>query len=103
MFSLLINTKKTTLIFPNSQKLWAFFSMAEISEFRIDSSKHAFTGKLQVSDIAVAKQRLGANELIEGNSIFRNSKMQSALNFSQLFLAAFNCLFAAFLFAIHNK
>ena len=102
MCSLLINSKKTTLIFPNSQKLWAFFSMAEISEFRIDSSKHAFTGKLQESDIAVAKQRLGANELIEVNSVFKNSKKWAALNFS-LFLTAFNSLFGAFLFTIHHK
>jgi hypothetical protein len=65
MLSLLINARprKTTLVFPNSQKLWAFFAMAEVSEFRIESSKHAFTGKLQRNDIELAKQRLGASEL----------------------------------------
>ena len=65
MLSLLINAKprKTTLVFPNSQKLWTFFAMAEVSEFRIESSKRVFTGKLQRNDIELAKQRLGANEL----------------------------------------
>lgn len=65
MLSLLINAKpkKITLVFPNSQRLWTFFAMAEISQFRIDSSKHAFTGRLQRNDIELAKQRLGACEL----------------------------------------
>jgi hypothetical protein len=65
MLSLFINAKprKTTLVFPNSQKLWTFFAMAEISQFRIESSKHAFTGRLQRNDIELAKQRLGASEL----------------------------------------
>lgn len=65
MLSLLIGAKprKTTLVFPNSQKLWTFFAMAEVSEFRIESSKYAFTGKLQRTDIELAKQRLGASEI----------------------------------------
>jgi hypothetical protein len=65
MLTLLINAKprKTTLIFPNSQKLWTFFAMAEVKEFRIESSKHVFTGKLMRDDIELAKQKLGANEL----------------------------------------
>ncbi len=65
MLSLLINARprKTTLVFPNSQLLWTFFAMAEVSEFRIESSKHAFIGKLQRNDIELAKKRLGANEL----------------------------------------
>jgi len=103
MFCFLNNTKKTTLIFPNSQQLWAFFSIAELSEFRIDSSKHAFTGKLQTNDIEIAKQRLGANEPGEGNSVSNSNKRQSALNVSQLITATYNSLIAAFVFAIIHK
>jgi hypothetical protein len=103
MFSFLNNTKKTTLIFPNSQMLWAFFSIAELSEFRIDSSKYAFTGKLQTNDIEIAKQTLGANEPGEVNSGFKNDKSQSVLNFSRLISATCNSLIAAFVFAILHK
>jgi hypothetical protein len=65
MLSLLMNTmtKRITLIFPSSQKLWIFFSLAEVKEFRIESSKHVFTGKLQREDIELAKQKLGACEV----------------------------------------
>ena len=65
MFSLLINIKsrRTTLIFPNDHKLWTFFAMIEAPEFRMDSSKFLFTGKLQEKDIELAKQKLGASEL----------------------------------------
>lgn len=64
MLSLLINAKpkKTILIFPNAQKLWSFFAYAEVNEFRIESSKRLFVGKLRRSDIEIAK-KLGANEL----------------------------------------
>ena len=99
MFCLLNNTKKTTLIFPNSQLLWAFFSIAELSEFRIDSSKYAFTGKLQTNDIEIAKKKLGANEPGEVNSGFKNHKRQSVRKFSHLFTATCNSLIAAFVFA----
>ena len=55
--------KRTTLVFPTSQNLWTFFAMAEIKDFRIESSKCVFSGKLQRSDIEFAKRRFGANEL----------------------------------------
>jgi len=100
MFCLLNNTKKTTLIFPNSQLLWAFFSIAELSEFRIDSSKYAFTGKLQTNDIEIAKKKLGANEPGEVNSGFKNHKRQSVRKFSQLFTATCNSIIAAFVLTI---
>jgi hypothetical protein len=102
MFSLLINTKKTTLIFPNSQQLWAFFSIAELSEFRIDSSKYAFTGKLQANDIEIAKKRLGANEMLQETTGFKQNKKQCALNISQLLFATCNSILAALIFAINK-
>ena len=103
MLSFFSDTKKTTLIFPNSQLLWAFFSIAELSEFRIDSSKFAFTGKLQINDIEIAKQRLGANEPGEANSVLKNNKRPAVLNFTQLITATCNSLITAFVFAILYK
>jgi|SRR6476659_7616053 len=100
MLSFFNDTKKTTLIFPNSQLLWAFFSIAELSEFRIDSSKFAFTGKLQINDIEIAKQRLGANEPAEANAVLKNNKRPAVLNFTQLITATCNSLITAFVFAI---
>ena len=102
MFSLLINTKKTTLIFPDSQQLWAFFSIAELSEFRIDSSRYAFTGKLQADDIEMAKKRLGANEILEATSSFKHNKKQCALNISQLVFATCNSILAALIFVMNK-
>jgi len=102
MFSLLINTKKTTLIFPDSQQLWAFFSIAELSEFRIDSSRYAFTGKLQADDIEMAKKRLGANEILEATSSFKHNKKQCALNISQLVFATYNSVLAALIFVMNK-
>ena len=65
MFSLFFNArpKKTTLIFPSTQLLWTFFELADISEFRLESARRVFIGKLQSHDIELAKKRFGANEL----------------------------------------
>ena len=64
MFSLVFNTKskKTTLIFPSTQLLWSFYELADISDFRLESTKCLFIGKLQRQDIELAK-RFGATEL----------------------------------------
>jgi len=65
MISLLtdIRPRQTTLVFPDSQKLWTFFAMAEVKNFHVESSKHIFSGRLFRDDIELAKQRLGACEL----------------------------------------
>jgi hypothetical protein len=67
MLSTWINTRpiKTTLIFPSDQKLWAFFARAEVSDFRIESSKNTITARLQRDDIELARNRFGAVELKE--------------------------------------
>jgi hypothetical protein len=67
MLSFLTNVKsrRTTLVFPNDQKLWTFFAMVEAPEFRIESSKFLFSGRLQEKDIELAKEKLGASELKE--------------------------------------
>lgn len=88
MISLLINARprKTTLVFPDEQKLWAFFASAQVADFRIESSNHAFTGKLQQNDIELAKEKLGAREVNEEtkcNNSQRNVLNQN-LSFSQL-------------------
>jgi hypothetical protein len=61
MLSLVFKPKKTTLVFPTTELLWTFFELAEVSEFRLESSKHVFIGKLQPDDIELAKKRFGAN------------------------------------------
>lgn len=67
MFSSLTSTKpkKTILVFPDEQKLWAFFALIEVSDFRIESSKHAFIGRLRSNDVDLAVQKLGAVEVNE--------------------------------------
>jgi hypothetical protein len=65
MFQFLANTqtKRTTLIFPSSDNLWTFFAQVQVEDFRIESNKRVFVGKLQRNDIEFAKRNLGANEL----------------------------------------
>ena len=58
-----IQMKRTTLIFPSSHNLWMFFAQVKVEDFRIESNKRVFMGKLQPNDIEFAKRRLGANEL----------------------------------------
>jgi|GEM_PF-5450757 len=65
MFSLVFNTKpkKTTLIFPSTKLLWTFYELADLSDFRLESARCLFIGKLQPQDIQLAKKRFGATEL----------------------------------------
>lgn len=88
----LISTRKTTLIFPDNQNLWAFFSMAEVSDFRIESSRHAFIGKLRQNDIALAKERLGASELKETRNRSIAQTVFPVVHFHSL-KYAFRCMF----------
>lgn len=88
----LINAKKTTLIFPDAQGLWTFFSIAEVSDFRIESSRHAFIGKLRQNDIALAKERLGASELKESRNRSIARTAFPVMQFHSL-KYAFRCMF----------
>lgn len=87
----LINAKKTTLIFPDAQNLWTFFSMAEVSGFRIESSRHVFIGKLSGNDIEFAKERLGASEVKNKPKLTTHS-IFPILHFHSL-KYAFRCMF----------
>jgi hypothetical protein len=62
-FFVTIDSRTATLVFPSSQELWTFFALAETKMFRIDSTNCVFTGRLQRSDIELAKRKLGASEL----------------------------------------
>jgi hypothetical protein len=86
MFSLMTTAKakKIKLIFPDGQNLWAFFSMAEVSDFRIESSRHVFIGKLRQDDIEFAKQRLGAVEVKKDKAISTRQIMAPLLHFHSL-------------------
>lgn len=88
----LINAKKTTLIFPDAQNLWTFFSMAEVSGFRIESSRHVFIGKLSGNDIEFAKQRLGASEEKKNKHKLITHSIFPILHF-HLLKYAFRCMF----------
>jgi len=41
-----IQMKRTTLVFPSSHSLWAFFAQVRVEDFRIESNKKVFMGKL---------------------------------------------------------
>lgn len=88
----LFNTKKTTLIFPDTQNLWTFFSMTEVSDFRIESSRDAFIGKLRQEDIELAKERLGAREVKENSSSSITQSLLPTAHFYSL-KYAFRCMF----------
>lgn len=87
-----IIAKKTTLIFPDAQNLWTFFSMAEVSDFRIESSRHAFIGRLRQDDIERAKERLGAREVRENRSRPITQSIFPTVHFHSL-KYAFRCFF----------
>ena len=58
-----IQMKRTTLVFPSSHNLWAFFAQVRVEDFRIESNKKVFMGKLQRNDIEFAKRNMGACEI----------------------------------------
>jgi len=61
--------KKTTLVFPSSKELWAFFKITEVKEFRLDSAKCSVTGRFLSEEIQIAQEQLQAKIDYDGGNV----------------------------------